>query len=157
MPDAITTVALQSAILMRLLFPLHHSADWRHMLEYCTAAARADWMEQLPLTASHIFPIRECSVARRPRDDDACVHTAVSRALISCVTRITSHAWLLHGKPRTPSHAPTLPTLQSEHNNKTCMLAGLNRLCGCRQRSLGQKLALSLLLLLSLLAWCGIW
>lgn len=50
MPDAITTVALAG-----LLFV--HSADWRHMLGYCTAAARA--AERAPdaccILAHHTF------------------------------------------------------------------------------------------------------
>lgn len=77
-----------------------------------------------------------------PRHDDACVHTAVSRTLISCVTRITPHGWLLHREPRTPSHAPTL---QSEHNKH--MLHSLR----ARAANGRPKLARSLLLLLLLL------
>lgn len=64
MPDAITTVARSpDAILMRLLLFLHHSADWRHMLEYCTAAAaRAGRRQGSCIT--HLFPILERSSLR---------------------------------------------------------------------------------------------
>ena len=90
---------------------------------------------QLP--SSGITPVQKCHP--RPRDDDACVHIALSRALISCVTRIHRAR-----KPRTPSHAPTL---QSEHNNMHT---------ACAPPTVGQSWRSLLLLLLVLSAGADI-